>query len=175
MQKKTGNVLLGSATVAAIFAVGGHAKAATANLDVEARIVTSAALLITQTQTLDFGSMVETAAGTLTIETDGGTVKTGGVNPVGGGVQVGGFKIKGVNGKSVDFSMPATATIKNGTKVMVVDNFRLGTGSAAPSTFTMGLTGGIQPSIPVGGRLNVGAGQTTGTYTGSVDIITNYQ
>ena len=175
MKKKTGKVLLGSATVAAVMAVGGNVKAATANLNVEARIVTSAALLITQTAILDFGSMVETAAGTLTVETDGGAVKTGGVTPVGGALQPGGFKIKGVNGKSVDFSMPATATIKNGTKVMIVDNFKIGTGSQAPGTFTMGLTGGIQPSIPVGARLNVNAGQTTGTYTGTVDIIPNYQ
>lgn len=116
--------------------------------------------------------------GKLTVQPNGGTAKAGSISPVGSSIQPGSFKLLGSNGKNAVFSMPALATLKNTvttSKVMTVDSFKIGLSSKAPGSFTIGLTGSFQSGIPVGGRLNVGAGQTTGNYTGTVDIITNYQ
>jgi len=176
MKKQTRKILLGAATVAAIAGIQNRAGAATEKLDIEARIFTSAALLITDTAALNFGSLTEAGAGgTLTVHTDGSKTAGAGITPIGGPLQAGGFKIKGVNGKNATFTMPTIATIKNGLNTMKVDNFKIGTASKAPGTFVFPLTGNFQSGISVGGTLNVGAGQLSGTYTGTVGITTNYQ
>lgn len=177
--KKSRKVLLGAATLAAVMAVGQEANAAKDTLQIDAKII--AALMISATKALDFGTAYETGTGTLQIKTDGSSNPSGTITVTAGSFSEGGFKIKGGNALKADITLPKTATLSHtvtATKTMKVTAFRVGTGSVAAiagTPFVQTLNGTWQASIPVGGTLNIAAGQTTGVYSGTAQITAVYQ
>ena len=168
-------VLLSALT---LVAVGGHARvvsAATSGVPIQAII--QGAVALTQTRSLNFGTMSVTGAGgTLNVDNTDTATPTGGVSSVGGTITAGGFTLRGTTGKQIDVSGPASVTISNGTTTMTVGSFTIdgaaGTINATP--FSHSLAAITETGFRLGGTLTVGAAQAAGTYTGTVTITANY-
>jgi len=177
MKKQTRKVLLGAATVAAVMSVANGAYAAQDDLDITAKII--AAIDVTATQALNFGTLSHTNGGTATIDKTGALAVGGTVVAVGGTVSQGQFKVSAAKAAKLDVTLPATAKIANGTaKTMVVDQFLIESSvakSATPYEITFTAGQSALANINVGARLTVGAAQETGTYTGTAAITVVYQ
>ncbi len=134
-------------------------------------------IVVSATVELNFGRIAVDGAGTVTINTANGRTVSGGVVPVtGAGLESSGvLSISGSTGVMIDLSMTATAfNVDNGGgDSMVVNNFNLVTNGGGPSE-TVTLTSN-PTTFPFGARLNVGAGQAAGTYTGTFSVSANYQ
>jgi hypothetical protein len=126
-----------------------------------------AQMTVTNTATLDFGTLVPSAAaGTVVIAPAGGRTTTGGVTGVSGTYGPGAFKVAITSGTAnFFFFLPANATLTSGGNTMTVNTF----------TANMGNPGTV-PGPPgsavlyVGATLSVGANQAAGTYTGTYSI-----
>lgn len=146
------------------------AHAVTDAMEVDAVIIPTGQGILA-TQNLNFGTISESGAGTITVNTAGGVTSGGGAVSLGGTVQEGVIQTYGTAGNTVNFTILPAATLTNGLGgTMVVDQFDLNGGGLAE---TITLTG-TNAAIPVGGRLNVGAGQATGTYTGTVTVTATF-
>ncbi len=176
MRKSTRRVLLGAATLAAISGIAHDAYAAKDNLTINAKII--AAVKITATQALDFGSLTETTGGTVKVDKAGAATVTGSVNTVGATTKQGQFKISAAKAAKLQVTLPATAKIAAGTKTMVVKSFLISSAKAlgaTPYKITFGATVTKKTDNNVGATLVVGAGQATGAYTGAAVMTGIYQ
>lgn len=180
MNKSTKKVLLGTAAVAALGLASQEAGAATTNVNISAIVL--APIQVTQTRTLNFGSLTEGGIGTLKVAVDDTPTAGGGVTSIGGTIQAGGFKIQGSAGAAVTVTAPTKATITEtvgGVATMTVNAFNLAepgpAGTTAGTLTDTSLAAASVAGYRIGGTLNVGAGQTTGTYTGTVTVTANYQ
>lgn len=174
MKNNKSKVLLGAATLAAAMASGApKAQAATASIPMTAKVL--AAIAVTKTASLLFGSITETGAGTVVLKNTNARSATGNVSLIGGATgQAGGFNIKAANGVAYNITIPATAalTVGAGADTMTAQSFTLD-GAGGPFT---GLTQAVGTrNFKLGATLNVPGGQTTGNYTGSVTVTANYQ
>lgn len=132
-------------------------------------------LVITPTQSLQFGSMAAPAAGTVTVDTTGVRTSTGGVVLITGStVSAANFSMSttpyNCTGRAlvvVTVTSPATLTHATLGTTMIVNNFV--TNPAAGGAF--------DPTVPlaVGATLNVGAAQAPGTYTGTFIVTVTFQ
>lgn len=185
MKTSIKTVLLGSTTLLAMGVAGHQANAATTGVPIEAIILDPVA--ITQTRSLNFGSLTEAGVGTAVIDNADGITVGGAVTSIGGTIQSGGFTVKGSTGRQIDITTPATVNITRtaGPETMSVDSFRLtapAAGGAANNTGTAAagasiaatLTAASVTGFRLGGTLNVGAGQVAGTYQGSVTVTAVY-
>lgn len=169
-QKKIQKVLLGTASLLAAGALA-PAYAATDALDIKATVIDPVS--VTATQSLSFGSLTEAGVGTLAVNAaNPAGLEGGGVTSIGGTIQVGQFAITGNPTSAVKVTVPASAILTNGTDTMTVNAFTL-EGGASPYTHTIG-GGGSDTGLTLGGTLNVGAGQATGNYTGTVTLTAVY-
>lgn len=135
-----------------------------------------ASLVITPTQTLQFGSMVGTTAGTVTVDTTGARTATGGVVLVTGGtVSAASFTMSTVpyncNGRALAVvTAGPTATLTHSTLpavTMTVDTFVTNPAAGGAFDDTIPLT--------VGATLNVSTGQQAGSYQGTYDVTVTFQ
>jgi len=126
-----------------------------------------AQMTVTNTATLDFGTLVPSAAaGTVVIAPTGGRTTTGGVKGVSGTYGPGAFKVAITSGSAnFFFFLPTNATLSSGGNSMTVNTFTTNTGNP-----------GTVPGPPgsavlfVGATLAVGANQAAGTYTGTYAV-----
>lgn len=173
MKNKNSKVLLGAATLAAVVAQGApEALAATKDIPMTAQVL--AAIQISKTASLLFGSLTEAGTGgTVVIDNTGARSKTGSVTLVGATAQAGGFDVKAANGVAYNITLPATAKLAGtGGGSMTAQSFTLD-GAAGPYT---GLTQAVTArNFKLGGTLVVGAGQTAGSYSGNVTVTAVYQ
>ncbi|MCB1530416.1 MAG: DUF4402 domain-containing protein [Rhodospirillales bacterium] len=173
MRTSVKKVLLGSTTLLALGVAGQPVEAATTGVPIQAIVL--APVQITQTRTLNFGSLTEAGVGTMVVDNlDAGTAG-GGVTSIGGTIQAGGYTLKATAAAKVTVTAPANVSITEtvgGVAKMTVSSFTFD-GAAGPLTHTM--VAATDTGLRLGGTLNVGAGQTTGTYTGSVTLTANYQ
>lgn len=169
MKKTTKKVLLGAATVAAALSAGQVAQAATTNVKISAVIVQPVS--ITQTATLNFGSLTETANGTATVDNLGARTVGGGVHAAGGTVSAGGFTLKGAIGRKINVTA-TTATVTLGTTKMAVDQFTISgaAGTINATAFARTLAAATETGFDVGGRLSVVTGVAPATYTGTIKL-----
>ncbi len=151
-------------------AEGPASASATANAT--ATIITP--ISITNVADLNFGNIVAgTGAGTVTVATTGTRTSTGDVilpsaNAVQGTVNAAQFKVTGLADATYAITLPTSIYIsETGGETMTVDNF-----TSNPSG-TGSLAGGTQ-TLSVGARLNVGAGQVAGDYTGTFNVTVAY-
>lgn len=160
----------------------GHALAAPGN----AQTVTGSAnasvvepIGIQNVADLRFGRIMQpSAAGTVSISTAGAVTETGGVvgqtntPQLAGNRGPGAFAIFGDPNRFFAIFPVASTTISNGTASMTVDQFNF---STTNTFFIFGILDatGYAPLIS-GGRLNVGANQQTGTYSGTYDVTVLY-
>lgn len=131
-------------------------------------------LVISSMQSLSFGTMAAPAAGTVTVDINSIRSATGGVVLIPGGtVSAATFSMTttpyNCAGRAlvvVNVTSPATLTNGSGT-TMSINNFV--TSLVAGDAF--------DPTVPlaVGGTLNVGTLQASGTYTGNIFVTVTFQ
>lgn len=137
---------------------------ATTSGNAAARIV--APITLTAVNTLDFGTIYNNAAGTVTM-TPGSVRSAAGANlsPIAVG-QAGSFTVGGEATLTYSITLPAdgTVTIANGVNTMAIDGFNHNAGGTptVPQTFN------------VGAVLTVAAGQVPGNYTGTYSVTVAY-
>jgi hypothetical protein len=152
-----------------VFAQGNPTASATATAS--ANVVQP--LEIVKTADLAFGNLASgTAAGTVTIATDGSRTATGGVSLIAAGsVQnAAAFDINGFADASFDIELPASIVIEteDGTASMTVDGFVSSLGADSV------LDANGEANLEVGATLNVDAQQAAGLYSGTFDVIVAY-
>ncbi len=161
----------------ALAALAGTAFAAPSSSTVSgaAQAVILMPLQIAPINPLSFGQLTRpTAAGTVVMSPAGTITTTGGVltstaiaqtAPRGPGT----FAVVGEAGRAFSVDLPTVAILRQGTRNMRLSAFR--------SNWTPGAV--FSPTrtfaLAVGATLNVGANQTTGTYTGTYAVTVTYQ
>ena len=146
------------------------AHAVTDALDMQAVIIPTGQAILA-TQDLNFGTIAESGGGTVTVDTTGGITDSPGAVSLGGTIEEGIIQTYGNINDSVVFTVPANINLTNGLgDIMQVDQFDLNGGGLTESIVMTG----TNTAIPVGGRLNVGAGQAVGTYTGTVTVTATF-
>ncbi len=134
-----------------------------------------------QFEDLDFGRVISSnVAGTVTISPTGVRTSTGGVVLVGSDYQVARFAGEGSQNQRVRIQIsPSIINLTGPGPAMTVDTFTIG---PAPSLLQLGSSPNyrIQPAdgifyFTVGGRLNVGANQPGGAYSGTFNATLEYQ
>ena len=132
-----------------------------------------APLALSRATDLDFGTIVAGAtAGTLTVPADAAPVAaaTGGARAI-GAVAAGHFALSGEPSQAYTLAVsPSTLTL-NGPSGATMSVNAFTTSPTAAATMP---AGGTQ-TIYVGGRLNVGASQAQGTYSGILTLTVAYQ
>ena len=169
-------LMMGTALISLNALAASKAQAATGTGAMTAIILTP--ITVSGSQGLHFGSMTETGAGgTMLIDTAGARTPGGGVVAVTGAAaeQAGVIRLVAGTGIAIDLSMAATAyTVSDGGgNTMSVNNFNIRT-NAGGTAETVTLAAATE-TFPLGATLNVGAGQTAGTYNGAYTLNANYQ
>ncbi|MEY4269221.1 MAG: hypothetical protein RLZZ58_437 [Pseudomonadota bacterium] len=159
-----------------------HAQASdTEAADAHAIILRFASIV--QTQELDFGDIVRsrTLAGTVTISPTGTRTSTGGVTPILNTFSAARFIGLGTRNRNVLLNVvPNQVNITNGTgATMRVDNFTIGnlsglTRQGNSNNYRINAANG-QIAFSVGARISVAANQAAGQYSGTYQIVFNYQ
>lgn len=132
---------------------------------------------------LEFGNIIAgPAAGTVTISPFGVRTTTGPITVVGGGFQQAQFGGRGATNQNLQISMTTnTVTLRRSTgpQTMIANAFIIGSTPTQPLTTTPRVfritssTGVFQ--FGVGARLNVGANQAPGAYSGTFRVTLIYQ
>lgn len=145
-----------------------------------ARVLTIKPLNIINTAPLDFGSIIPAAAaGTVIINAQTGVRTRTVVTLAGGPFSRARFVAAGTPFRVVTLSVNPSPTIviSNGTTTMTINQLRVSANGGTPQPFgpnhTLNAIGVI--NFDIGGRLNVGANQASGIYTGTFTLTMNYQ
>ncbi|MXP48335.1 DUF4402 domain-containing protein [Altererythrobacter luteolus] len=168
----------GSALALTLSAQAVAAPGDTHTLQGQARVRIIEPIGIQNVADLRFGRIMQPAtAGTVSIGTDGAVTETGGAigstttPQLAGGQGAGSFAVFGDPRRRFIVTVPLFATISNGTSTMLVDQFQW------MDSFGFGFgrmdTNGVA-NLSVGARLNVGANQQVGTYSGTYDVTVLY-
>jgi len=151
------------------------------NLPVQAEVLE--ALIVTPGADLNFGAFTPGVGGDIVVSPDGvaATTTTG---PVLFGTDARGtVTVDGTDGRSVQVSVTVLLNpTEAGGATMTLNNLTCGSDDtatsfgAAPCSFVMPIAGGPASTtqVGIGGTLTVGAGQTVGTYTGTVAVTAAY-
>lgn len=152
------------AVVVAAFTLNASGQAS-ANGTATAVIVTPISL--TNQRDLTFGNIAAGPGGTVTItNADPGVVSSTGVSLVGGIARTSGqFTVGGTTGLAYTVTLPASTTISNGAVTMTVNAFTHNASGTLPAASEI---------FFVGGTLNIGAAQATGSYTGTYSVQVSY-
>ncbi len=146
---------------------------AAATDDARGRATVLRQISIVRTGDLDFGTILRgTTAGRVVINANtGARTVSGGVSVAGGTPRRATFTITGTPNRVVTIRLtPLTTTLTNGNGgTMLVNTFTLN----GSNNRSLGSTGTI--ALGVGARLNVGANQADGNYTGTFTLTVNYQ
>jgi hypothetical protein len=130
-------------------------------------------LSVVGTDDLDFGTLIPgTTAGTATINpTTGARTVTGGTVAAGGAPMAATFQTAGfINRIFIIGAPPATVTLTNGTGgSMVMDSLTFDGPMLRIFPSNAGVT-----TVKLGARLNVGANQASGNYTGTYSVTIVY-
>jgi spore coat protein U-like protein len=161
--------------------VGSAAQAATtATATATATVIRPIA--ITKATDLSFGKFAPgTAASDVTVFTDGtrGASASGSYLVPSAGGTAGKFDVTGEGGATYAITYTVPTTVVSGTDNMPITVFaELSATAVNPgsriATGTLTGSGAGSQSIYVGAKLDVGAGQAPGSYTGSIDVAVNY-
>lgn len=157
------------ASAVLLFAVG-IAQAQTISGDAQVAVVTQLSFI--QVEDLHFGQIIAGAtAGTVTISSTSVRTTTGGVMPAGSGFQAGRFVGRGTQNQRITLQiLPAVIPLLGPGLPMTVTDITIGTDgtlnqSGASRNYRIVPADGIF-WFNVGGRLNVGASQAAGEYSG---------
>ena len=146
--------------------------ASTSFAQVTATAETSANIIgpisIMKNTNMSFGNVAvsPTVAGTVVLDVASARTKTGGVTlpVITGTVAAAKFTVSGQSGTTYSITLPASVVLTNGGNSMTVDGF------TSTPTATGSLATGTQ-ELFVGATLNVAAGQISGLYTNTSDLV----
>ncbi len=160
--------LRGSVATAMAIALSAYCndvKAASATANTSATVI--AAIAVSKTADMNFGSIVPTAsAATVTIGNNGSLTST---LTTTGAHSAAAFNVTGGANEAFSVSLPASASLSDGAShTMTVDTFSDSLGAAGT------LNGSGTASFTVGGVLHVGASQAAGAYTGTFQVTVAY-
>ena len=143
-------------------------------------VVTIKPLNIVNTAPLDFGSIIPAAAaGTVNINAQTGVRTPTVVTLAGAPFSRARFVGAGTPFRVVTLSINPSSSIviSSGANTMTINQLRVSANGGGPQPFgpnhTLDATGVI--NFDIGGRLNVGAGQAPGLYTGTFTLTMDYQ
>ena len=142
------------------------AQAATASADATATILQQ--ITVTKTADLAFGTVVVgTTGGNVTIANNGTTpISCAAALACSGTNGAASFNVVGTVGEAVTVTVDPSVTLTSGSNSM--------TASLNPS-YSGTHTLVASDVLRVGGTLSVGASQASGVYSGSFDVVVNYQ
>jgi hypothetical protein len=173
--------LLMAVALAGAFAAQAQAAPAQASGLAQANVVVTGSIV--PVDILRFGQIVQpTSAGTLTIAVasngavtitpaGGVTAASIGILQTGLGRGAGMFELTGSPNRQTTTTLPTSITISNGAQTMTVNNFSANTNGGGK--LKLDATGHAQ--LLVGARLNVGANQVPGNYSGTYTITVAFQ
>ena len=165
------NKLIIAAGAAALTAGMYTSAASAASISANASANVIAPLTVAETNGgMNFGDVaVGTGGGTVVLDTTGGRSVTGDAEAVAGGtVRAGAYSVTGSGTKAYSITLPASATITDGTNNMTVNGFNHDAG-ASPA-----LTAGAD-TFNVGATLNINGSQAANAYSGTYTLTVNYQ
>ncbi|MBU5611999.1 DUF4402 domain-containing protein [Geomonas azotofigens] len=166
-------VVAGCAAVA--WAAGaGVGNAATAPTSASATVVVP--ITIGTVTDLNFGKFVSGGTGgTVVVSTTGAQSVTGGVTStatMATTATAGNFNISGENGSSYSVTVPSTVTLSGGGGPnMTMDTLVTTINGAAASSGTFGVAADV---LKIGATLTVGASQGAGLYSGTFNLVVDY-
>jgi Mat/Ecp fimbriae major subunit len=171
-EKKMRNLVLRravlAATAAATLGSAGSALAASASATATATIVQ--AITLTNTASLNFGSIAPNTTGGNVVVDSADTRSSCDAGFCSGTVTSAAFTVAGAPSYNYSITLPTTsASLTGAGTAMTVSSFA----HSAGATPALSATGAA--SFKVGGTLAVGGGQTAGTYTGSFSVTVDYQ
>lgn len=140
------------------------AMAASANGTANATIID--AIAITADLSLEFGTIINGAANTVTVDTAGARTATDATQLAGGTVRAAEFTVTGDPGRAYTVTIPSPISVTFGADSMNVGNFSHNASLTIPGTGS--------ETFQVGGDLSVANGQAAGTYTGTLVVQVNY-
>lgn len=163
-----------------------NANAAQATGTAKAEILTAGQ--IQATKELDFGRILNTEQQIVTVDVNGSRTSTKEALLVGSAASAGQFLVQGTNDTNVTIDVPRTITLtntKSSSSKLTVNNvtFKLGTIEGSGGTTKTGKFSGTavatgsteaQETMYVGGQLEVPAGQTGGSYSGTYTVTLTY-
>ncbi len=160
-------ILSTSAILFAIMALPASIQAATSSATASATVLTPIA--ISTTTNMSFGDLYadNVAIGTVVLDVAGARTVTGSVatGPTAGAAAV--FAVTGTASATYAVTVPAAdVTITSGANTMIVNTFVHNSGGA--------LDGTGNDTFNVGATLNVGISQAAGAYSGSFNMVANY-
>lgn len=152
--------LSGAAAIAA-----GSAQAASGNANVSAAV--AAPLSVTKNADLAFGDFVsDSSSCTINVNSAGTrSVSSGSCTLLSSAAAAADFDVSGTGNRAITVNVPASVTLSDGGG----NTMTVTTANNAPSN----LTGGAA-NFQVYGDLAVGAGQTAGSYSGTLTVTVNY-
>jgi hypothetical protein len=132
--------------------------------------VALADITLTKTADLSFGELVAGgSAGTVVVTPAGARSSTGGVTlGNSAGAAAASFTVGGTPGATYSVTLPIATSLASGAHIMIVDTF-----TSSP-TGTGQLSGAGAQTLAVGGTLQVGASQASGSYNGFFSVIVTY-
>jgi spore coat protein U-like protein len=156
--------------------IGGSAIAATTSATATATVVSPIA--ISKVADLAFGSIASSGtAGTVAVNTNGTRSVTGGVTAAGGTPTAARFDITGQATMVYTITYDTGVTLTGPGTAMALTQVSdvSGAGGASGTVATGTLSAGGTESLYIGGTLAVGANQTAGAYTATINATVNYQ
>lgn len=154
--------------ICAIALLAGFAVNASAQATAVATATIVAPISIAHSTDLVFGTIIATAAGTVTVPPTGVRTFTGVTIPAVSPYNAASFNVTGGAGLTYSISLPGAITVSDGA----THTMGVGTWTSSPTVATGGtLTGGAE-TLYVGATLTVGAGQVPGTYTSAPFTVT---
>lgn len=178
----TKTIRFGAAGIAMFAALGlstaAHADTATA--DATAEVLD--ALILTNTTALDFGALVVTGAGAVTIEADGNLVCNDPDVVCSGTTSVADFAVEGSAGKVVTVNLPTAAVelrhplytaATAAQHAIVLSGFTSTADTATGPEVTLDGLG--DAAFDVGGTISLDGSEVPGVYDGSFTVTVEYQ
>lgn len=120
---------------------------------------------------LNFGNVVNTTAGTVTVAAKDGAVSSTGVAGQNGATTADQFTVTGTNGIVFTVNTPASITVTSGANNMTINSVTSFCGTGTTSSCVASTTG---TAVGIGGTLSVSAAQAPGTYTGTYSLTVTY-
>lgn len=175
------NLRIGAAGVAMFAALGmsSAAHADTATADATAEVLD--ALVLTNTTALDFGTMVVSGAGAVTIAADGTLTCTDPDIVCSGTTGVAGFSVDGTANKDVTITLPAAAVelrhpsytaATAAQHAIELDTFTSSENGAGGPEVTLDGTGNA--TFDVGGTITLDGAEAAGVFDGTFDVSVEY-
>lgn len=159
-----------------VFAGTAYGQGTSDDATASASVNVVSTISVTSAQNPSFGTVAQ-GAGQVTLDPTDGTTDNGGGNP-----QAGTFTIEGTGGQGVQLSFPSSVELTGSGDPITFNTNVTGTsssGSQGGSTNkndgdSVTLNGSGKYFLYVGGNINVGSSQATGTYDGDFTLTAEY-